>query len=88
MFCEGLLEALLIQSPLRRRVNRSWYSYRMLKKGTHTMSLAISAYFAVLELGQACESTGASAENIRRGRLSSMPKSWSKVDVLSAGRPR
>lgn len=41
MFYEGLLEALLVQSPLKRRVNRSWCPYGMFKKGTHTMSLAI-----------------------------------------------
>lgn len=84
MFYEGLLEALLAQSPLRRRVNRSWCSYGILKKGTHNV-LDHHANFVVLALEQACKLTRPSGESILRGILPSKPKSWSKFDDLSSG---
>lgn len=86
MFYEGLLEALPAQSPLRWRVNRSWYPYGILKKGHNILDH--DAIFAVLTLDQACELMGPRVENIRRGRLSSNAKSSSGFDQVSEARAR
>lgn len=89
MFYEGLLEALPTQSPLRWRVNRSWYPYGILKK-EHTI-LDHHAILAVLTLGQACELMGPCIEKIRRERLSSNSRSsggFYQVSEARAGRAR
>lgn len=76
MFYEGLLEALLAQSPLRWRANRSWCSYGVLKKGSHNVfGHHANLVFSILQ--QAHELTRPSVENIRRGSLLSKPKSSS-----------